>query len=242
MAGALLFEMKRFSETTKWADPWFMDLPSKWKLLWLFLLDSCDSAGVWQPNIRLASVQIGEPFEASEAVRILSGRVGVLPSGKWHILKFVEYQYGELSEACRPHQQVLSLIKTHGLERVSKGYPKGIDTLQDKDKDQDKDQDQGSRGIAKGETCAALPFDSEEFAAVWKLWNKHRSEIRKPLKPTMEAAQLAELASIGETRAISAIRHTIAKGWQGIREPDARDAVKLNPIDADKARDHSGEW
>jgi hypothetical protein len=55
----------------------------------------------------------------------------------------------------------------------------------------------------------------------WASWKKHRSEIKKPLKPTMEAGQLAELAAWGEARAIAAIRFTIAKGWQGLREPDA---------------------
>lgn len=67
-----------------------------------------------------------------------------------------------------------------------------------------------------------LPFDSVEFSEAWKNWEKHRAEIRKPLKPTMRNGQFAELKAMGEQRAIAAIKHTIAKGWQGIREPDAQ--------------------
>jgi len=66
----------------------------------------------------------------------------------------------------------------------------------------------------------ALPFDSPAFAEAWAKWKRHRSEIKKPLKPTMEAEQLAELAAMGELRAVACLLHTIAKGWQGLREPE----------------------
>lgn len=68
-----------------------------------------------------------------------------------------------------------------------------------------------------------LPFSSEQFQAAWTDFGKHRSEIRKPLKPTMTKAMLDGLERIGEARAIAAIRHTIANGWVGLREPDAKD-------------------
>lgn len=61
---------------------------------------------------------------------------------------------------------------------------------------------------------------SEKFKQVWNDWIKHRDEIRKPLKPTQIAKQLKKLSSMGEDQAITAINHTIASGWQGIREPD----------------------
>ncbi len=67
-----------------------------------------------------------------------------------------------------------------------------------------------------------LPFDSPEFADAWKDWQTHRKEIRKPLKPTMTKGQLQELAAMGEQRAITCIRHTIRKGWTGLREPDSQ--------------------
>jgi hypothetical protein len=63
---------------------------------------------------------------------------------------------------------------------------------------------------------------SAGFVAAWEDWKRHRTEIKKPLKPTMEAAQLKEFAEWGEDRAIAAIRFTIRMGWQGIREPESR--------------------
>lgn len=68
----------------------------------------------------------------------------------------------------------------------------------------------------------ALPIelDSDEFRIAWGDWIQHRSEIKKPLKPKMASGQLSMLAEIGCARAVAMIRHTIAMGWQGLREPD----------------------
>jgi hypothetical protein len=72
--------------------------------------------------------------------------------------------------------------------------------------------------------AAAVPVPevllTPEFEAAWADWKAHRIEIRKPLKPTQEAEQLRQFALWGVPRAVAAIRHTILKGWQGVREPD----------------------
>jgi hypothetical protein len=132
---------KRFTDTSKWKDSWFQDLPTKYKLLWFYLLDECDNAGVWKPNIRLASFQIGEPFEEIEARRVFADRIEITQSGYWYITKFIQFQYGELSEACKPHLSVITLLKNHKI----KGYTKGIHTLKEKEKEkeEDKEEDNG---------------------------------------------------------------------------------------------------
>lgn len=229
--------MKRFTETTKWADPWFMDLAPRWKLVWLYLLDQCDNAGVWVPNIKLASVQIGERFQSQEALRVFSGRICVLPSGKWRIIGFIKFQFGVLSRACKPHIPVFRLLESHGIsevhseestgiQRVSIPYPKGINTLEEKEKEEDKDKEgdkgvQREKGIEKTpiETLAENGLDSSEIIESWKNWEQHRREIKKPLTPTATQQQIAALIDMGEQRAIAAIRHSIASGWRGIFEP-----------------------
>jgi hypothetical protein len=65
-----------------------------------------------------------------------------------------------------------------------------------------------------------LLTSNPDFAPVWRLWVSHRREIKKPLTETQTDAQLKEFGEWGPERSIVAIRHTIAKGWQGIREPD----------------------
>lgn len=61
---------------------------------------------------------------------------------------------------------------------------------------------------------------AESFLKAWADWIKHRKEKRKPLTPTSTERQLQSLASMGLERAITAINHSIEKGWVGIFEPD----------------------
>lgn len=67
-----------------------------------------------------------------------------------------------------------------------------------------------------------LPFSTTAFTAAWGMWCSHRLEKKKPLTPTSVAQQLELLSEWGEPRAVAAIKHTVAKGWEGIREDDSR--------------------
>lgn len=129
---------KRFTDTSKWKDSWFQDLPSKYKLFWIYMLDECDASGVWKPNIRLASFQIGEHFEESEVKRVFAERIEFTDGGYWFITKFISFQYGQLSETCKPHLSVINLLKNHKI----KGYTKGIQTLKEKEKDKEQDKEE----------------------------------------------------------------------------------------------------
>lgn len=139
---------KRFTDTAKWKDTWFQGLPTKYKLCWLYILDECDHAGIWKPNIGLLQFQVGEPFEESELRRVFCERVEILQSGYWFIRKFIDFQYGELNPASRPHTAVLGILKKNGI-----GYTKGIDTLKDKDKEQDQDKDKDIETLEDFRAC-----------------------------------------------------------------------------------------
>lgn len=75
---------------------------------------------------------------------------------------------------------------------------------------------------ASGPPPPLIPFElqSERFGQSWAKWRQYRKEIRHPLTPTMEAAQLAKMREMGESRAVAAMEHTMAMGWQGLREPE----------------------
>ena len=62
---------------------------------------------------------------------------------------------------------------------------------------------------------------TETMHAAWMAWARFRREKRAPLTDSTVQSLLAEMAQMGEARAIAAIQHTIKKGWQGLREPDA---------------------
>lgn len=107
--------------------------------------------------------------------------------------------------------------------------------------------DAESKSETETETDSAgpsLPFESPAFAEAWANFRTHRKQIKKPLTPLAETMQLKQLAEIGEQRAIRAIEHTIAKGWQGIREPDARSSGGTTQINQDIAAEsvRSKHW
>ena len=41
---------KRFTDTDKWKKGFIRNLPTKYKLLWLYILDDCNHAGVWETD------------------------------------------------------------------------------------------------------------------------------------------------------------------------------------------------
>jgi hypothetical protein len=79
------------------------------------------------------------------------------------------------------------------------------------------------------ETPLPPELNSPEFASAWDDWQRHRRELKKPLRPTMIAEQLSLMASWGIPRSVAAIRHTIAMGWQGLREPEAAKSTAAAP-------------
>lgn len=128
--------MKRFTETQKWEDPWFRRLAPEMKLLWQWILDRCDNAGVINPDLDLASFQIGYQYPM-DTLSVFGDRVVELESGKFFIPKFIEFQYGKLSKDCKAHKPIFLSLQKHDLI----GYPKGINTLQEKEKETDQEKE-----------------------------------------------------------------------------------------------------
>lgn len=152
--------MKRFTETDKWRDPWFRKLSAGAKLAFYYIVENCDNAGVWTPDKELADFSIGMPIPWDKVLEAFGNRIEILSSGDWLVRKFVDFQFGKLSEACKPHLQVIRLIEKH---RVSKGYPKGIDTLKEKEKEKDKEGGSAEGGKTNKAKCSVS--DAEEYCA-----------------------------------------------------------------------------
>ena len=107
--------MKRFTETQKWEDPWFRRLNPSAKLLWQWLCDNCDHAGVITADLELASFQIGENVDEATLSK-LGDRIVMINSEKIAIPKFIQFQYGKLSRLCKPHHPVFVALEKHGLD------------------------------------------------------------------------------------------------------------------------------
>lgn len=143
--------VKRFTETTKWDDPWFIRLPVSLKLLWLYLCDRCDASGVIDFCPELASIQIGAEV-GTQSLTAFGERVQKLASGKWQIVKFLSFQYGCVDAHCPAHKPVIRLITANGLKYpINNLLDRVSNTLKEKDKDKEKDNKGESEGGKKTE-------------------------------------------------------------------------------------------
>jgi hypothetical protein len=77
---------------------------------------------------------------------------------------------------------------------------------------------------ARGTALPVVPpeLDSPEFNRAWGEFVAHRAEIKHPLKPSSAAKLLKKCAAWGPARAVAAIEHSIAGGYQGIFEDRGR--------------------
>lgn len=166
---------KRFTDSAKWDDPWFAELPSKYKLFYLYLLDECDHAGVWKVNFRKANFMVGETLEPSEVRRFMSDRVRVIDEAYWHVTKFIKFQYGMLRND-RMSLSALAILEKHGLtdliketkEAPSKPLDSPFVGVKDKDKVMDMDLDKEEEGIfAKIESA-------KDYMELIPIWNEYR--------------------------------------------------------------------
>lgn len=108
---------KRFTDTEKWKDEWFLELEPLMKLLWLYILDTCDHAGVWKVNFKLASYSIGTALDRQSAIKALGDRIQIVSLDKWHVPKFITYQQkGFLNPSNNAHKGILNLLEYHKIQ------------------------------------------------------------------------------------------------------------------------------
>lgn len=116
-----------------------MELKPQFKLLYQYILDRCDSVGVWKPNTRLAEffVSQGEEIDWDGFIMNMGDRLSVTDRGNYWLTKFCDFQYGDLHEGSKsnPVQSYIKLLKKHNLWE---GYSKGTATLKEQEQEQDK--------------------------------------------------------------------------------------------------------
>jgi hypothetical protein len=123
---------KRQIPSEQWADPWFMNLEPDVKLFWLYLNTSCDYAGGWKPNLKLAEFQTGLKIDTAaflEKINAGSKRIIATPH-LWFLTAFVQEQYGNRIEGSEGYFQkkVLTLHEQY-LDTLSTPCRHPVDTL-----------------------------------------------------------------------------------------------------------------
>lgn len=167
---------KRFTDSTKWSKPFIRSMKAPYKLLWLYILDECDHAGIWQVDFEVAQVKIGERLNLETALEQLKGKIYPFADGeKWFIPDFIDFQYGVLNPENRAHNSVIQLLNKYNLSLENKPLTSPLQGAMDIDKDKDKD-------MVK-ETATLKTFKPPTWNEVANyIWNKVVSEGKKPDK------------------------------------------------------------
>lgn len=97
-------------------------LPFGLKLLWIYLCDSCDYAGVWDVFPQQAELHTGYQYDWETVIDGFNGKVIQVDTDKWFIPDFIAFQYGALNEKNRVHNSIIKRLEKLGIRQApSKG-------------------------------------------------------------------------------------------------------------------------
>lgn len=136
---------KRFTATEKWKDLWFKKLKPKYKLLWIYLLDECDNAGLIELDLKIAEVFTGFHYSMDDIRNIFGTRLFQITEDVWFIPKFISFQYKILKNGDNVTKNVISKLKKYDLitDELSlrEVYCSPNLGIQEKDKDKEEEMD-----------------------------------------------------------------------------------------------------
>jgi hypothetical protein len=164
---------KRFIDTNIFRKDFIRGLQAPYKLLWLYIINECDHAGMWDVEIDVAQTRLGLPeITEADALKSFAGKITVV-GNKWFIPDFIEFQYGELKEENRAHNSVIQILKKYNLYKnkpLTSPLQGAMDMDKDMDKEKDKDKDK--------EKPAKIDFSNypEPYQSGLKQWYDYKKE------------------------------------------------------------------
>lgn len=193
---------KRFIDTSIFRKDFIRGLDAPCKLLFLYLINECDHAGLWDVELEVAEVRLGLKFKG-DPINQFAGKVIPVDGGKkWFIPSFVNFQYGDLNPENRAHGSVISLLKKFDLLDSEHQIKPLISPLQGAmDMDMVKDTDMVK--VKAPETEKFNPFDfipgtwdRTEFMECWTAHMDVRRKKKNPASPKACELMLKELVRV----------------------------------------------
>lgn len=209
---------KRFTASDKWKKVWFRKLPVEYKMFWIYLLDQCNYAGIWDVDFEIASFTIGKEIDAQKAEEYLKEQIHIFQSGlKWFVLDFISFQYGNLHRKSNTHKSVLSLLEKYpelkGLVNPCKRVT-DTDTDTDTDKDYVVRKDNVSLIVYGFKEQSGIAMDNRDWdKANWSWASKEAKKMVDYLKlPDVALECLSELCEYYINKGLSWNFVTVTKG------------------------------
>jgi hypothetical protein len=211
---------KRFTDTEKWKKPFIRGLQGPYKLLWLYICDDCDHAGIWQVDLDVAQIRIGEKINLKDAIESFEDKIIIFDKGnKWFIPSFIEFQYPSgLNPENRSHNSVIILLDKYNLRKINKPLISPLEGRKDMDmvmvmvKDKVKDKVK--------EAKIKFLWESEDAIKMWDEWKEYKFQHFKFKYKTIQSEQAAfdNLVELSDKNIIIAkeiVKQSMANGWKG---------------------------
>ena len=136
---------KRFMDNSIFEKQWFRELPVRLKIVWFYLINKCDHAGILNDlDVGLLSYQIGDNYTIDEILEAFNDNIEQIGDNKFYLTKFCKFQYGELNPNVKVHKSVIKLLDKHNIE-----LDNPLVSVKDKDKDKGKDINTKKEEFAK---------------------------------------------------------------------------------------------
>lgn len=182
---------KRFTDTAKWTDEWFGSLSNDYRMVWLYLVDSCSIAGIWKKDFRGLNFNCNTNITEEDFLKIFATRV--IDRGNFFFIpKFVRFQCPLGLNSNKP--AIISIVReleqNNLIQTVQELF--GNDYLIIKDKGKGKDKGEGKeKGTGKDKYITvgnekvfdAMPLLDHKEAALNGRQKEHKTRNWRDVVP-----------------------------------------------------------
>lgn len=187
---------KRLTDTEKWKDDWYLSLSNDSKIVWQWLLDNCNHAGICKRSIGLLNMMCKVNYTEEQMISEMFDRV-LIVNNLWFIPKFIKFQYTTLLSGKPAVISVVKELFNNGCVRyipdyfgndyliISESFENHCKMI--KDKDIDKDKDMVKKGGVGGILIGDKFSDDKQFV-IFKDGSKQR--LGKDQKNLLEMGEL----------------------------------------------------
>jgi hypothetical protein len=133
---------RRFTDTNKWRDDWWGLLSNDYRMIWLYLVDSCSIAGIWKKDFRGLNFNCNTNISEEDFKKVFGSRI--IDKGNYYFIpKFVFYQCPSGLNSNKP--AIVSIVKELNQYNLTETIRElfGNDYLIIKDKGEDKGKGEG---------------------------------------------------------------------------------------------------
>ena len=192
---------KRLTDTEKWKDDWYISLSNDDKVVWQWLVDNCNHAGICKKNMALLNLMCKVDYTEEQMLKKMENRV-MKVKNIWFIPKFLKFQYPTLLSS-KP--VIISVVKELFANNLCNEIPKDFGDdyiiikesfnnhykmIKDKDKDNtliEKSVRRGYGGKKKSASFVDLELNRAYFSEDGTKWQELGTEqknllLKKELK------------------------------------------------------------